>query len=379
MIARSITADIKAKLNKGKALIILGPRQSGKTTILNELAKSSARTLMLNCDEADARAALSIQSIPTLRALTATYDQVLIDEAQRVMDIGITLKLMVDNIPGLRIIATGSSSFELSSRLNEPLTGRKYEYHLLPFSFQELSEHRGLWDERRDLSRRLIFGSYPDVVNHPGEEAGILALLTGSYLYKDVFTFQDLRKPELLDKLLLALALQIGSEVSYTELAQLTQSDHTTIQRYIHLLESAFIIFRLPNYSTNQRKEIKRARKIYFWDNGVRNALINDFRDIELRDDIGKLWENYIVAERKKMLSNHQISRHSFFWRNANNREIDYIELFDGKLAAHEIKWNPKRKIAPGSFLQIYPHATVDKIDRENYTSFLTTSDTLRS
>lgn len=371
MIQRAITPDIKARLDKGKAIIILGPRQSGKTTILTELASSRGKTLFLNCDDSDARNALSSQSIPNLKALTRGYDQVLIDEAQRVMDIGITLKILVDNVPGIRLIATGSSSFELSSRLNEPLTGRKYEYHLLPFAYRELVDHFGTWEENRNLARRLVFGSYPDVVNNPGEEQRILPLLTGSYLYKDVFTFQDLRKPELLDKLLLALALQIGSEVSYTELAQITQTDHSTIQRYIHLLESAFILFRLPNYSTNQRNEIKRARKIYFWDNGIRNALINDFRDISLREDIGKLWENYIVAERMKLLINRQISRHSYFWRNVNASEIDYIELYENKLDAYEIKWNPKRKVSASVFLAAYPQASFARIDRENYQEFL--------
>ncbi len=375
MIPRIILADIKEDMFKGKAIIILGPRQCGKTTLLKDISSGYPEQIFLNCDDAEDRQVLENKSISSLSALVGKARLVLIDEAQRVPDIGLTLKIMVDNIPGIQVIATGSSSFELANRINEPLTGRKYEYQLYPFSHQELANHLGLWQEQKNLRQRLIFGSYPDVINNPGDEQRLLNLLVGSYLFKDVFTFQDLRKPELLEKLLRALALQVGSEVSYTELAQRTQSDPSTIQRYLHLLEQAFIIFRLSNFSSNKRNEIKRSRKIFFLDNGVRNCLINDYRQIEHRDDTGKLWENYIVSERMKFLANHHQYRMSHFWRNLNGSEIDYLELYDGSIDAYEIKWNPKRKISAAAFLKQYPAAQVQRIDQSNYREYLTKGD----
>ncbi|NLK50631.1 MAG: ATP-binding protein, partial [Candidatus Cloacimonetes bacterium] len=297
-IPRQITDNILSRLHSGKAIIIFGPRQSGKTTLLNNLSQHLEKILYLNCDDAQDRQALENQSLSHLKSVVGTYKSLLIDEAQRMSGIGLSLKILVDNMPQLQIIATGSSSFELSNQVSEPLTGRKYEYLLLPMAFQELLAHHGGFNENKELSRRLVFGTYPDIINNPGQEAELLNLLAGSYLFKDVFSFQDLRRPELLESILRALALQISSEVSYTELAQLAGTNHVTIQRYIQLLEAAFIIFRLPNYSTNQRNEIKRSRKIYFWDNGIRNSLINDFRDLENRNDIGSLWENYLVSER---------------------------------------------------------------------------------
>jgi len=371
IIHRWITDDIRKHMYKGKAIVIMGPRQCGKTTLLNQLIHPGQKLLYLNCDDARDLQALEDKTIAALKSLVGSNKLVLIDEAQRVSDIGLSLKIMVDNIPGIQVIATGSSSFELANRINEPLTGRKFEYYLHPFSQQELGAHFGSWNEQKLLSRRLIFGAYPDVVKNPGEESNLLNLLVGSYLFKDVFMYQDLRRPELLEKLLRALAFQVGSEVSYTELAELTGTDHATIQRYILLLEQAYIIFRLYNYSRNKRNEIKKSRKIYFWDNGVRNSLIDDFRSPELRDDIGKLWENFLVCERMKYLANNRIYRSCYFWRNVNKSEIDYLEAYEDKLDAYEMKWNPKRKITASAFLKLYPQAQVKKVDRENYPAFL--------
>ncbi|MCB5229801.1 MAG: ATP-binding protein [Candidatus Cloacimonetes bacterium] len=370
-IPRQITDNILSRLHSGKAIIIFGPRQSGKTTLLNNLSKHLDKILYLNCDDAQDRQALENQSLSHLKSVVGTYKSLLIDEAQRVSGIGLSLKILVDNMPQLQIIATSSSSFELSNQVSEPLTGRKYEYLLLPIAFQELLAHHGGFSERKELTRRLVFGAYPDIINNPGQETELLNLLAGSYLFKDVFSFQDLRRPELLKSILRALALQISSEVSYTELAQLAGTNHVTIQRYIQLLEAAFIIFRLPNYSTNQRNEIKRSRKIYFWDNGVRNSLINDFRDLENRNDIGSLWENYLVSERLKYLRNNQLYRSSFFWRSLHQSEIDYLELYEDKLDAYEMKWNPKRKAQSRAFSSLYPHAKFNLIHPDNYTSFL--------
>lgn len=371
IIQRRISEDIRKHMFKGKAIVIMGPRQCGKTTLLNQLFDAGQQMLYLNCDDARDRQALEAKSIAALKSLVGSNKLVLIDEAQRVVDIGLSLKMMVDNIPGTQVIATGSSSFELANRINEPMTGRKYEYHLHPFAQQELAEHHGSWNEQKMLERRLIFGSYPDIVKTPGEEADLLNLLVGSYLFKDVFMFQDLRRPELLEKLLRALALQVSSEVSYTELARLTGSDHNTIQRYVHLLEQAYVIFRLYNFSRNKRNEIKKSRKIYFWDNGVRNSLINDFRQAELRDDIGKLWENFLVCERMKYLANNRIHRSSFFWRNVHQSEIDYLETYEDKLDAYEMKWNPRRKAIASAFLKLYPTAEVNTVHRKNYPAFL--------
>lgn len=371
VIKRWLADDIRDHMHRGKVIIILGPRQCGKTTLLKAISSGLEDKLQLNCDDANDRQALETKSLAALSSLVGRHRAVLIDEAQRVSDIGLSLKIMVDNIPGIQIIATGSSSFELSNRINEPLTGRKFEYHLHPFSHQELAAHFGSWEEHKHLQRRLIFGSYPDVVKNPGEEQGLLDLLVGSYLFKDVFMFQDLRRPELLENILRALALQVGSEVSYTELAQLTRTDHSTVQRYMHLLEQAFIIFRLYNFSSNKRNEIKNARKVYFWDNGVRNSLIDDFRPPELREDIGKLWENFLVAERMKYLGNNRLYRSGYFWRNVNQSEIDYLEFHSGRIEAYEFKWSPKRRISAAAFLSAYPGAAVSRVDRENYREFI--------
>lgn len=371
MIKRFITSRILNNLHKGKAILIMGARQSGKTTVLKGLFPAQPDVLYLNCDDLEDRNLLAAETISSMKQFAGKSKYILIDEAQRVQNIGLKLKLLVDNFPEVQIIATGSSSFELSNQIMEPLTGRKYEFYLYPFAYQELADNFGEYQERKELANRLIYGSYPDIVTHPSEAATLLNHLVGSYLYKDNFTFQDLRKPELLDRLLNALALQIGSEVSYNELAQLISTDQKTIQKYIQLLEQAYIIFRLPNYSTNQRNEIKRSRKIYFWDNGVRNCLINDFRDIAVRDDIGKLWENYIVSERMKLLSNAGILRRSYFWRNIHKSEIDYLEVYEDKITAYEIKWNPRRNFKATAFTSLYPKAGLFFINPENYSEFL--------
>jgi len=371
MIKRFITSRILNNLHKGKVILIMGARQSGKTTLLKGLFPVQQDILYLNCDDLEDRNLLAAETISSMKQFAGKSKYIFIDEAQRVQNIGLKLKLLVDNFPEVQIIATGSSSFELSNQIKEPLTGRIYEFYLYPFAYQELADNFGAYRERKELANRLIYGSYPDIVNHPSEAATLLNHLVGSYLYKDIFTFQELRKPELLDRLLSALALQIGSEVSYNELAQLISTDQKTIQKYIQLLEQAYIIFRLPNYSTNQRKEIKRSRKIYFWDNGVRNCLITDFRDIAVRDDIGKLWENYIVSERMKLLSNAGILRKSYFWRNIHKSEIDYLEVYEDKTTAYEIKWNPRRNLKATAFTSLYPQAGLFLINPENYSEFL--------
>jgi predicted AAA+ superfamily ATPase len=252
-------------------------------------------------------------------------------------------------------------------KLNEPLTGRKIEYSLLPFAFEELVEHTDLLSEIKQLQNRLLFGSYPEIVLNPGLEVPTLQNLCGSYLYKDVFSIFDIRRPELVEKLVQALALQLASEVSFHELAQLLDTDSATIERYIGILERAFIVFRLPNFSRNQRNEIKRSRKIYFIDNGIRNAVLADFRPLELRDDIGKLWENYIVSEFLKRKASYSLYHRAYFWRNRNGAEVDYLELADNHLKAYEIKWNPKKAGNFRAFLSAYPEAETLTISPDNY------------
>lgn len=373
LIHRTLFDTILQRLAPGKAVILLGPRQAGKSTILNEVGRlSTLKVKRLDCDDAAVRLRLEAQTLPNLQNLVGDAELLLIDEAQRVKNIGLALKIIIDQIKTPRLLVSGSSAFELANFINEPLTGRKWEYMLLPLSVGELVNHHGEFEESRYLERRMTYGMYPEVVTNPGVERQILNQLAGSYLYKDIFSFQDLRKPELLDKLLKALALQIGSEASYNNLAETISSDISTVQRYIDLLEKSFIIFRLQAFSRNLRNELKKTRKIYFWDCGIRNALIGDFRPLELRNDIGGLWENFLVAERLKYNLYREFYGHSYFWRTVKQQEIDYLEDYDGRLHAYEFKWSPgKGGSLPKVFSEAYPNTDFQVIHRENYLSFL--------
>ncbi len=373
MITRTLENIIRKRIGKGKIIIVLGPRQVGKTTLVKEiLAKYKVPALYLNGDEPDVKEVLYRKTSSELRALLGKNELVVIDEAQRIEDIGITLKLMVDNFPEIQVIATGSSSLELANVTKEPLTGRKYEYLLCPLSFHEMAEHEGLLEAKRMLNHRLIFGYYPEIINKPGEEEEHLKLLVGSYLYKDLFALQDIRKPSLLQDILQALAFQIGNEVSYLEIARLTNSDNETVERYIDLLEKAFVVFRLGSFSRNLRNELKRARKIYFWDNGIRNALISNYNPVGLRQDIGALWENFLLRERMKAIQYSGKSVNSYFWRTHAQQEIDYLEERGGQLNAYEFRWNSSRsKKIPASFTDAYPDTNAKIIDPNNFLEFL--------
>ncbi len=270
------------------------------------------------------------------------------------------------------MVASGSSSFELASFLNEPLTGRKYEYKLYPLSIGELHNHFGEMEESRLLHHRLVYGFYPEVVTKPGEEKEILPLLTGSYLYKDILILENVKKPDALEKLIQALAFQIGNQVSYNELGQTTGLDNETIERYMDLLEKAFVIFRLPAFSRNLRNEIKKSRKIYFYDNGIRNAVIKNFNPPELRNDTGQLWENFLVSERRKGNAYRELWCNTYFWRTYGKQEIDYIEEYAGILHAFEFKWNSKKTKAHFSpFTQAYPQSETKIIHPDNYLEFV--------
>lgn len=373
MINRRIFSRIKENLFKGKAIIIYGPRQSGKTTLLNELRNSmSSRILMLDGDEPDTRQKLTNVTSSQLMTLFAGYEAVMIDEAQRIENIGLTIKLIVDKIKGIQLIATGSSSFELANKIMEPLTGRKLEFHLFPFSVSELKEAHGETEEQRQMENRLLYGMYPEVVTNPANAPQILKSLTTSYLYKDILAFQDMRKPEMFGRLLEALALQVGSEVSFSELGLIVHADPVTIERYIYMLEQAFVIFRLRALSRNLRNELKKSRKIYFTDNGVRNAIIANFSPLNLRNDKGALWENFLVSERYKSLHYQNLFVNTWFWRTTQQQEIDYIEEKDGHLSAYEFKINPAKKARlPKTFGAAYPDHSFETITPANYFSFL--------
>lgn len=373
MIPRILETQIIDNLKKEKISILLGARQVGKTTLIKNLVqKVDLKTLWFNGDEPDIRERLTNVTSTQLRSLIGNYKLVIIDEAQRIQNIGITLKLIIDQIHGVYVIASGSSSLELANRINEPLTGRKTEYQLFPISLAELVQHTSEMDEKRLLEHRLIYGYYPEVVTHPGEEKEILSTLASSYLYKDLFNWGDVKKPALLEKLLQALALQIGNEVSYHELGQIVGADNQTIERYIDLLEKTFVIYRLIALSRNLRNELKKARKIYFVDNGIRNAVIKNFNPPALRQDMGALWENFFISERMKV--NHYSRRwlNTWFWRTQSQQEIDYVEESEGKFEVFEIKWNPRKKYRfPRPFLQAYPENETHLITKENYSDFL--------
>ncbi|MBD2757654.1 ATP-binding protein [Spirosoma validum] len=373
MITRKILSSIVSDLDKGKVLIVTGPRQVGKTTILRELAQQMQRpTLWLNCDEPDDRANLEKVSSTQLRALVGANQLLFIDEAQRVPDIGLTLKLLVDQLPDVQTIVTGSSALELAGGIHEPLTGRKFEYRLLPFSTAELVAETSQREERRLLEQRLIYGFYPEVVLHPAEAERRLAELADSYLYKDILRLQDIRKPAVLQKLLVALALQVGSEVSFYELSQTVGTDPATVERYIGLLEQAFVVFQVGALSRNLRNELKKSKKIFFYDTGIRNAIIKNFNPLSLRADAGALWENFMITERIK--ANLYAGKRSayYFWRTTQQQEIDWLEEERGQLRAFEFKWNPKAKARfPASFQEAYPNTEMAVVSPDNYMNWL--------
>ena len=373
MIKRQVEERILARLNDKKAIIILGARQTGKTTLIESIFSKKENVIWMNGDEPDTAMTLEGANSARLKNLLAGKEYLCIDEAQRIADIGIKLKLIIDQVPGIKIIATGSSSFELSNNINEPLTGRKWESRLYPFSFAELARKNGMLEETRLIPHRLVYGSYPEVINNPGDETEVLKQLSDSYLYKDILMWERIKKPEKLVKLLQALAFQLGSEVSYNELGRLLQIDKETVEKYIQLLEQTYVIFRLGAFSRNLRKELKRSRKIYFYDNGIRNAIIANFSQPELRNDIGALWENYCISERIKHMAYSGKPSNNYFWRTQDQQEIDYIEDSDGRLDCFEFKWsNQKTPRLSKTFSKAYPEHTFSVITPDNIEEFLT-------
>jgi hypothetical protein len=358
-------------LNKRKVLLLTGARQVGKTTLLKDLFEGQ-QMLWLNGDDPAVRTRLDNITLSGIKDLVGGYQIVVIDEVQRILNPGILLKMMIDNFPEVQFVATGSSALEISDKVFEPLTGRHILFHLYPFAQAEIYPTKSAFELEQQIPFHLRFGSYPDVVINPLDAETLLKNLAGQYLYKDVLIWKDIRKPELLDKLLKLLAYQVSSEVSINELANGLKVKSETVENYIDLLEKSFVVFRLKSYSTNERKEVTKMNKIYFWDNGIRNAIIDDFRPLELRNDIGVLWENFLVSERMKMKAWKEITAKSYFWRNKQQREVDYIEEQYGELTAYEMKWNSdKNHKVTLAFTNAYPTAKTEIITPLNFKGFV--------
>lgn len=372
MIERAIRNRISSTLYKGKAILLFGPRQTGKTTLLHQILDEKQDVMWLNGDEADVQLLFANASSARLKSVFGACKTIVVDEAQRIATIGLSLKLITDEIKDIQLIATGSSALELANRTQEPLTGRKWEYFLYPLSFGEMVAHHGLLTEKRMMPQRLLFGCYPEIINNPGKEKEILKQLTDSFLYKDILMTEGVKKPSKLVSLLQALAFQTGNEVSYNELGRTVGLDNQTVERYIDMLEKTYVIFRVGALSRNLRKELKQSRKIYFYDNGVRNALIAQFGPIELRPDKGALWENYLMAERRKYTDYKGMWVNSYFWRTQDQQEIDYIEEQDGSFLAFEFKWNPEAKARLSkTFANAYPGTVYKVITPANVEDFL--------
>lgn len=370
MIQRIIQNTLNERLFKGKTIVVTGPRQVGKTTLIEEVL-SGKDYLFLNGDDPRVREILTNPNTKEIESIIENKKIVFIDEAQRIENIGLTAKIIHDQFKDIQLILSGSSAFELRNQTNEPLTGRKYEHLLFPVSFEEYQKSEGYLNADKDLENRLIYGFYPDVINHPGEEKDILNEITQSYLFKDILAYGNIKKPEVLEKIVRALAFQVGNEVSYNEIAQLTGVDKNTVSNYIYLLELSFIVYPLTTFSRNLRNEIKTNRKIYFYDNGIRNAVIQNFNPIGFRDDIGALWENFLMMERLKFNHYHRTYAKPYFWRTRQQQEIDYVEEKDGKINGFEFKWNPKAKVKfPARFIETYKAETA-VIHKENFRSFV--------
>lgn len=370
MIKRTIFESIKSKLNRGKAIILVGPRQVGKTTLIKEFLKDEDY-LFFDGDDPSTRTLLDTPNTNQIKNLLGKEKVIFIDEAQRINNIGLTVKIIVDQFKDVQVWISGSSSFYLYDEFNESLTGRKWEYKLYPISWEEFETKVGYLSADRQLEDRLVYGMYPDVINNPGEEPQILKELVSSYLYKDILAFGGIKKPDILDKLVKALALQIGSEVNSNELSQIVGLDRNTVEKYISILEKAYVIFKLPSFSKNVRNEIKKGKKIYFYDNGIRNAIINSMNKIQLRTDVGALWENFLVSERIKQNEYKLAFANSYFWRTTQQQEIDYIEEKNQNLHAFEFKWNPLKsgKISK-TFIKNYK-AETSIINRKNFREFV--------
>jgi uncharacterized protein len=381
IINRVLEATINRYLFRGRVVIIYGARRVGKTTLVKQILaqyEGSKQIRYVNCDDLVNQRALEVREAAALKAFLGEQDLVVLDEAQNVPEIGKVLKLLVDTYPQMQIIATGSSSFDLANRASEPMTGRVYPLELYPLSLQEIAGSQGYGEIEQRLEHILRFGLYPDIFDEPEEDARTkLDELVSNYLYKDILTYAGIKKASVIANLLRLLALQVGNQVSYNELAQNLGIDHKTVASYIDILEQCFVIFRLTSFSRNLRNELKKSQKIYFYDLGVRNALVQAFNPLPLRLDAGALWENFCIAERLKFNRYNRRYANMYFWRTRTQQEIDYVEEVDSQLAGYEFKWGATKPLRPPqTFLEAYPGSTVERIDRSNYWRFLLPQNT---
>ena len=371
MIKRLIEDKIQEKLFKKKAIIIVGARQIGKTTSINNVLEKKEDVLFLDGDDPVVRSILENANTEQLRNLTAGYKFIFIDEAQRIENIGLTAKILVDQFKDKQLIISGSSAFDIKNRFSESLTGRKWEYEMYPITWRELHDTFGYLKSQQQLELRVLYGMYPEIISNPGSERELLKLLTDSYLYKDVLSYNNIQKPEVLENLLKALALQIGNEISYNELSGLLGIDKNTVKTYIEILEKSFVLFQLSAFSRNIRNELKQAKKIFFCDTGVRNAVIGNFNPISLREDRGALWENFLIAERIKKNNYENPYTNSYFWRTTTQQEIDYVEESAGEISAFEIKWNENAKVKQLRNFQETYQTKIQKLSPQNFQEFL--------
>ncbi|WPR74002.1 ATP-binding protein [Algoriphagus sp. NG3] len=362
--------NLSDQLENKKVILLIGPRQVGKTTLIYDLLEGR-NYLFLDGDDPTTRRLLDTPNTMQIKSIVGDYKYVFIDEAQRIQNIRITAKIIHDQMPEVHLILSGSSSFELSGLTQEPLTGRKITFHLYPISWKEFEQTIGYVAAEQDLPNRLVYGFYPEIVTNISDQETLLHELTESYLYKDVLALGIIKKQDVIFRLLQLLAFQMGSEVSYNELSRSLQVDVKTVISYIELLEQTYVIYRLGTFSRNLRKEIKMNKKIYFYDNGVRNALIKNLQPLPLRNDIGALWENFLMAERLKYLEYSGMRVNSYFWRTKNKQELDYLEEKNGELKAFEFKWNPDAKFSiPSAFAETYS-SEHKLIHRENFREFI--------
>jgi len=376
MILPRIYDNMNLFLKPNKVLVIYGSRQTGKTTLLKKFLSENEGNLKYKLDSGDdinTQIVLGSSDFKKIIDYTRGYDLIAIDEAQRIKNIGMGLKIMVDQVPNLKIIVTGSSSFELAGQIGEPLTGRKTTVTLFALSQIEMGNLYNDYDLRSRLDDYLIFGSYPEVLTSEAvnDKKKVLEELVGSYLLKDILELEKVKSSKILLDLLRLLAFQVGSEVSLSELARQLRIDSKTVARYLDLFEKSFVIFNLRGFSRNLRNEITSKSKYYFFDNGIRNAIIANFNPLDIRDDIGKLWENFLVAERLKKQSYKQIYSNNYFWRTWNQKEIDWVEEREGKLFGYEFKWKRKSRRTSSAWVDSYPDAAFEMIDNENYIDFV--------
>lgn len=369
MFERTLENIIKNKTDSGKAIVLVGPRQVGKTTLIKKVLENK-NYLFLDADDPTIRNILTEPNTEQLKTLIGSFKYVFLDEAQRISGIGLTLKIITDQFKDVQLFISGSSSFDLGNQLNEPLTGRKWEYEMFPISWEEYEKKVGYLTSEQQIENRLLYGFYPEIINNQSNERELLKNLVNSYLYRDILAFSEIKKPEVLEKLLQALALQIGSEVNYNELSQIVGINKVTVQKYIEILEKGYVIFKIKSFSRNVRNEIKQNRKIYFYDNGIRNMIIGNFNPLDLRIDKGALWENFLISERVKQNLYKNTFVKMYFWRTKQQQEIDFVEEKNGKIMGYEFKWKSKKMKFPTTFINAY-YAQGIQINRTNFREFV--------